>query len=249
MESCKSKLCLVFVSFIDRILNLIISPFRLDKLLAISGTSLVVSPTLFDFTGTVQFQNSVISGKFSFTNEIDIISYILGGVLIFLSVYLYSKRELNDGTSTNFLSLMDAVEAKKKANSDDNNALIQYWFYKVYGAHIGVGEICFLLNLNDPHWEINDYLRSKNLLNFNNKFELKDGVDLEKSKKKGIFWYIFLAVAALAFYIIFIVLISSGSTIEAMVSLLCTGLIGYGSFLSLSGHGAAFAAERLIKRT
>ena len=249
MESCKSKLCLVFVSFIDRLLNLIISPFRLDKLLAISGTSLVVSPTLFDFKGAVQFQNSVISGKFSFTNEIDIISYILGGVLIVLSVYLYSKREFKDGTSTNFLSLMDAVEAKKKASSDDNNALIQYWFYKVYGAHIGVGEICFLLNLNDPHWEINDYLRSRNLLSFNNKFELKDDVDLEKSKKKGTFGYFSLAFVALVFYIIFIALISNGSTIEAMGSLLCTGVIGYGSFLSLSGRGAAFAAERLIKHT
>ncbi|WP_350634496.1 hypothetical protein [Pseudoalteromonas sp. GW168-MNA-CIBAN-0100] len=243
MESCRKRLCHITVDFIDRLFKILTSPFRLDKMLAIAGVSLVASPTLFDFDGKFKYESETLFGVFSFTNQVDILSYVTGAILITLALYIYRKRELliDDIAAKN--SMILAIENQNPAN----RANVQFWFQHVYGFSIGIKEIEHLLKRNDPTQSIADYKRARGLIIFNNKFLLKEGIKTDKEKNIGSSVYFLFSVLGLGMFLFFLNQVSAEKSFDTLVYLLTTIAFGFIAYLGLDKSAAVYAAERLIK--
>lgn len=241
MESCRNRLCHITVNFIESFFKLLISPFRLDKMFAIAGVSLVASPTIFNFEGEFILNEECINGFLSFTNQADMISYITGGTLIVLSVFLYRKKELDIDTDPQ-QSLLKAI-----ANQDTiNRANIQFTFSSAFKYDAGINQILYLLDTNNPSLAIRDYKRARGLVCLKEGFELKEKIDLENEIKYGTIQYFFMTALAVITYIVFIGIMTHSPSIESMSLLALTIVFGFIAYLGLDKSASGYSAKRLI---
>lgn len=242
MDNCRKRLCHITVDFIERLFKMLTSPFRLDKMLAIAGVSLVVSPTLFDFDGEFKYKSETLSGVLSFTNQVDIVSYLIGTILIVLALYIFRKRELliDDMPAKN--ALISAIENQTL----ENRVNIQFWFQHVYGFAVGINEIESLLKRNDPAQSILDYKKSRGIVTFNKRFMLKEGIELDKEKNIGGWMYGIFSCLGVLVYLVFMIHISAGKDFDSLLYLIITIAFGFIAYMGLDRSAAAHAAERLL---
>ncbi|MUK51523.1 hypothetical protein [Aliivibrio fischeri] len=243
MNSCRARFCHVLVDFLESVLKLIVSPFKLDKLLAITGVSLVGAPSFVDFTGSLKIDSKLIDGSLAFTNQVDVASYICGGLLIVASIFLYHKRENIDDTPEEHSSLIRAIENK----NIQNQSSIQFWFNQIYKFNAGINEIEFLMAQNNPSSIIQDYKKGGNLVDFNGRFILKEGINLKSKGRWSLFFYFLFAFIALGLYVFFISQVGQLDGVLTFIILILTFLFGGLSYLAIGNHGAVCSAERLTK--
>lgn len=244
METQKKTLMDVLVHFLDKLVTLIFAPFRLDKLCALASVALIASPTIFDFKGTFNINNDSVDGQIAISNSVDIASYIVGGLLMIVSVYFYHKREVSPGNQSDNHRLIDLIKKESVEKKGYYNLEIQHVFKSLFGRLASVDKIMYMILSNDPDLAIRDYCNAFKHVTFSNGFSVKRSVDLDKIKSTGSWGYFICFGIAFLFYVIFIYQINKGNE-HAIFLLVPTIIFAFSGYQFLKYSASAYSAERL----
>lgn len=230
------RLITIILEFLERISLKITSPFRMDKLLLVSGLGMIASPSVLNISGTLKFETKYLDLYSVFGNNIDTASYLVGSILVLCGMYSNKQDRV---TKFDISRVDDLVNHLNSADSYIN-IKIQSVFFEIFKYHTEVSAIRYLLSFDDPYLSVWYHRKAHTILHFDGFFILNKDINLEKMIRKNSIFYYASGIFCIGLYILFCIALSNDK-----ISSVVLGLMFIWSLtIAYTSLNSCFKAER-----